>query len=200
MAARTGEREQVVQRRRRLDELRLRGAASAHRDDDDPTVAGENARHVPVHGCLPDPLAQADHGERRCRDRLERRRLEAKVGADVRQPERKRTRRPQHPLPRPEHRLVGEIDHEIGPDRVELADERDAVILAPADLLRAADEERPDDLVRELRERVPHDRCVVLSVDQDKSSHVDRTSSSIRAVYFSYVFVSVENWMIRSCS
>ena len=154
---------------------------------------------MPGHGCLPDPLAQADHGERRCRDRLERRRLEAKVGADVRQPERERTRRPQHPLPRPEHRLVGEIDHEIGPDRVELADERDAVILAPADLLRAADEERPDDLVRELRERVPHDRCVVLSVDQDKSSHVDRTSSSIRAVYFSYVFVSVENWMMRSC-
>ena len=185
VATRAGEREQIVERRRRLDKLRLRGAASAHRDDDDPAVTGENARHVPGHGRLPDPLAQADHGKRRCRERLERRRLEAKVGADVRQAERERTRCPQHPLPRPQHRLVGEVDHEIRRHGVEGVDEGDAVVLASPDLLRPADEERPDDLVGKRRKRVPHDRRVVLSVDQDKSSHVDRTSSSIRAVYFS---------------
>ena len=39
-----------------------------------------------------------------------------------------------------------------------------------------------------------------LPVDDRDSPH-DRvvTSVSIRAVYFSYVFVSVENWMMRSC-
>jgi Icc protein len=51
------------------------------------------------------------------------------------------------------------------------------------------------------RERVPHDGDVVLAVDQHQRplAHDERTSSSMRAVYFSYVFVSVENWMIFSC-
>ena len=34
--------------------------------------------------------------------------------------------------------------------------------------------------------------------DRDASHRFDVTSPSIRAVYFSYVFVSVENWMMRS--
>ena len=68
-----------------------------------------------------------------------------------------------------------------------LARERDAVILATADLLRAADEERPDDLVRERLQGVADDRRIVLPVDQDQRPrrHDERTSSSIRAVYFS---------------
>ena len=201
MPARAGEREQVVERRRRLDELRLGRPAAAHRHDDDAAVAGEHARDVPGHRRLPDPLAQADHGERRRLDRLERRRIEAEVGADVRQPERERARRPEHPLARPEHRLVGEVDHEIRLDRVERVDERDAVVVAAPQLLRPADEQRADDVVRQRLERVAHDRRVVLAVDQDERplAHVERTSSSIFAVYFSYVFVSVENWMIFSC-
>ena len=71
-----------------------------------------------------------------------------------------------------------------------------------AQLLRPTDEQRADDVVRHRLEGIPHNRGVVLAVDQDEGAggHVERTSSSIRAVYFSYVFVSVENWMIRSCS
>src|SRR5262249_12920142 len=119
---------------------------------------------------------------------------------DVRESERKRPGRPQHPLARPEHRLVGEVDHQVRVDRVQRSDERHAVVVVPPQLLRPAHEERADDLVRQRRERVAHDRPVVLAVDQHyrTPAHVERTSSSIRAVYFSYVFVSVENWMIFS--
>ena len=108
---------------------------------------------------------------------------------------------PEHPLPRPEHRLVGEVEHEICLDRVERVDERDAIVVVTAQLLRPAHEQRADDVVRERLERIPHYRRVVLAVDQDERplAHVERTSSSIFAVYFSYVFVSVENWMIFSC-
>ena len=154
---------------------------------------------MPRHRGLPDPLAEADHSERRRLDRLELRRVEAKVGAHVRQPERERARRPEHALPRPEHRLVGEVDHEIRRNRVERLDERDAVLVAAAKLLGPADEQRADEVVRQRLERVPHDGCEVLAVDERERPHVERTSSSILAVYFSYVFVSVENWMIRSC-
>ena len=86
-------------------------------------------------------------------------------------------------------------------DGVERVHERNPVVLATAELLGPADEERTDDLVRKRRERVPNHGRIVLAVDQDERplAHDERTSSSIRAVYFSYVFVSVENWMIRSC-
>jgi hypothetical protein len=156
---------------------------------------------VPRHRCLSDPLPQADHGERRRPDRLERRRIEAKVGAEVRQPEGERARGPEHPLPRPEHRLVGEVEHEVHLDRVESLHQRDAVLVVTPQLLRPTDEQRADDVVRERLESIPHHRRVVLAVDQDERplAHVERTSSSIFAVYFSYVFVSVENWMIFSC-
>jgi hypothetical protein len=201
MATGPREREQVVQRRRRLDELRLSGPASPHRHDNDPPVAGENARCVSGHRGLADPLAEADHRERRRIDGMERRRVEAEVRADVRQPEDERPRRPQQPFPRAEHRLVGQVDDDVRLHRVQRLDERDAVVLSPTQLLRPADEQRPDDLVRQRGERVAHDRRVVLTVDENDrpGAHADRTSSSIRAVYFSYVFVSVENWMIRSC-
>jgi hypothetical protein len=90
VAARAGEREQLVESRRSLDELRLRRSAAAHRDDDDPTVAAEDARDVPGDGGLPDPLPEADHGERRRLDGRERRRVEPEVRADVGQAERER--------------------------------------------------------------------------------------------------------------
>ena len=82
------------------------------------------------------------------------------------------------------------------------SDERHAVVVVPSQLLRPADEQSADDVVRQRLERIAHDRRIVLTVDQDERpfAHVERTSSSIRVVYFSYVFVSVENWMIRSCS
>ena len=60
---------------------------------------------------------------------------------------------------------------------------------------------RVDELVRQLGERRPDDVGIVLPVDDRDSLHRWLvTSSSMRAVYFSYIFVSVENWMMRSWS
>jgi hypothetical protein len=156
---------------------------------------------VPGHRRLPDPLAEADHGERRRLDGVQLRRLEPEVRADVRQSQRERAGRPEHALSRPEHRLVGEVDHEIRLDRVERVHEGNAVLVIAAQLLGPADEQSPHDVVRQRLEGSAHDGRVVLAVDQDEGAvaHAERTSSSIRAVYFSYVFVSVENWMMRSC-
>ncbi len=146
---------------------------------------------MPGHGGLADPLADPDHRERRNPDRLEHRRHEPEVRADVRQPERERPRGPEHPLARPEHRLVGQVDDYIyiyiHLHRVERSDERHAIVLAAAKLLRPTDEKRRDDVVRQLGERVAHDRRVVLAVDEHERprGHEERTSSSIRAVYFS---------------
>ena len=127
--ARARECDQVVERRRRLDELRLRRSAAAHRHDDDATVAGEDAGDVARHRGLPDPLAQADHGERRSLDRIERSRVESEVGADVGQPEGECAGGPEHALTRPEHGLVGQVDHEIDLGRVETLDERHPVVV-----------------------------------------------------------------------
>ena len=104
----------------------------------------------------------------------------------------------------PEHGLVGEVEDDLrgvtGDRLLERADERDAVVLAAPQLLGAAGHHRSDDVVRQLRERIAHDRCVMLAVDHCNRSHVrDVTSDEIRPVYFSYSNVSVENWMIRSC-
>jgi len=90
----------------------------------------------------------------------------------------------------------------ISSARIKRLHERHAVVVVTPQLLGPAHEQRADEVVRQRLERIAHDRRVVLPVDQDDGplAHVDRTSSSIFAVYFSYVFVSVENWMIRSCS
>ena len=76
----------------------------------------------------------------------------------------------------------------------------DAVVGAVTKLLGTAEHHRAAELVRQLGERRPHGRGVVLAVDQGQGSH-ERvvTSPSIRAVYFSNARVFVENWMIRSC-
>ena len=131
--------------------------------------------------------------------------LEAEVGAGVRQPEREHAAGDPEALARPEHRLVGEVDHEL---RLELGDRalqrvhhRHAVVLAAAQLLRPARQPEPDHLVRQRGERVAHHGRVVLAVADGESAHqvLAVTSSSIRVVYFSNARVSVENWMIRSC-
>ena len=89
------------------------GAAPPHRDDDDAPVAREQPRDVPGDGRLADALAGADHGERRQLERVERRRVEAEVGADVRQAEREEARREREPQLRRQHRLVGEVDDDL---------------------------------------------------------------------------------------
>jgi hypothetical protein len=154
---------------------------------------------------LADPLAGADDPDRGERERLQRGRVEAEVGADVRQPGGEDAAREPEALARPEHRLVGEVDDELGPvlgeRRIEVGRDADAVVGVLAQLLGAADDVGGDELVRQLLERSLDHRRVVLAVDEGEGAHHERvvTSSSIRPVYFSYSNVSRENWMIRSC-
>jgi len=200
MLPRLGARDQILDRRRSLDELRLRRAAAPHRDDDDVAVACEEAREVNRDRRLPDALTGADHGDRRQLERLQLWRVEPEVGADVRESGGECPRSPIEPLERAEHGLVGKIDHDLGgPEAVH---ERHAGVatIALAPLLRPADEDRPLPLVRERLERVAHHRRIVLTVDErDRADHrLAVTSLSIRPVYFSYSPVEVSNWMIRS--
>ena len=193
-----GERNELVDGRRRLDHLRLGRAAAAHRDHDHVTVAGEQPREMSGDRGLPDALAGADHGDRGQLERLEDRRVEAEVGTDVRQAGRERARGPAKALDRPEHRLVRQVDDQLG--GTEVVDERHAVVGTAAKLLGPADEDRAHPLVRQLGQRIAHDRRVVLPVDQRDGPHrLVVTSRSIRPVYFSYSPVAVSNWMIRSC-
>jgi hypothetical protein len=148
-------------------------------------------------GGLPDALPRPDHRDRRQAERLERGRVEAEVGADVWNAGRERATREPKSLARPEHRLVREIDDQVR--AVELVDQRHAVFLATAQLLGSAREVGADHLVRQRCERVPHDRHVVLAVDDDDRLHRFAViSPSMRAVYFSNSSVSVANWMIFS--
>ena len=197
--------EQRVDVRRDLRHLGLGWAASSHRDNDDLPVAREQPSRVRRDRGLPHALAGADDPDRGERERRELRRVEAKVGADVRQAGGKHPARQPKALLRAEHRLVREIDDELRPvlgeRAVEIVGEDDAVVRVVAQLLGAPHEVRGDELVRELLERRSHDRRIVLAIDECQSARHERvvTSSSIRPVYFSYSKVSSENWMIRSC-
>ena len=107
-------------------------------------------------------------------------------------------------LDRAEDRLVGEVDHDVGSvprDRVlDARGERHAVVLAAAQLLRAADEDGGDHVVRELGERVADDGRVVLAVDDGEGPHVRVvTSSSIAPVNFAYSSVSSEKRTSFTC-
>ena len=124
--------------------------------------------------------------------------VEAKVGADVREPGRQRARGPGKPRVRAEDRLVRQVDDHLGV--AEVREQRHAVALALAQLLAAADEDGADPLVGERVEGAPDDVRGVLAVDQGHRSHrFAVTSLSIFDVYFSYSSVSVSNWIIRSC-
>ena len=201
MPARTGDVEELIQRRRDLDELGLRGPAATHRHDHDLASLREQAGEMAGDGRLPDPLPGSDHRERRSRRRRQvGGRPEAEVRPHVLEPARERLARPEHPLGRAEHRLVREIDDDLGAHLVQRCQQRHAVVLAAAELLGAADEDRAEEVERQLRERVAHDVSVMLAVDErDRVHDCVVTSDSMRAVYFSKESVSVENWMIRSC-
>ena len=199
-----GEREQVGHRGPDLDDLGPGGPSAPHRHDHDTPVAGEEPGHVPGHGGLPDALPGPDHGDGR-RARSPR---SAAGRAGSRLPRTALPARAHAPRAeaggRPEHGLVREVEHDVGcvrGDRVlERGGERDAVVLAAAQLLGAADEHAGDDLVGQLDQSIPDHGGVVLPVDHGDGPH-ERvvTSDSIRPVYFSYSKVSVENWMMRSC-
>src|SRR5437660_12294789 len=103
------------------------------------------------YGGLPYPLAGPDHRQRRPRKWRVLRRLEPEVGALVAQPGRKRTAREPKAVRRREHRLVREVDDDLGPLEavLELLQERDAVVRALPALLRAAGKPGADALVRQ---------------------------------------------------
>ena len=109
---------------------------------------------------LPVPITAID-GSRRTRSKT--RRVEAEVGAEVRQARRRararpsRCARPARGLARPRGRPP--------PRRRRSLDERHAVVELAAQLLRAADEDRADPVVRELGKRAPHDLGRMLPVD-----------------------------------
>ena len=194
--------EQRVERRSDLDDLGLGGPAPAHRDDDHVQTRGEEPCDMPGNRCLADPLPGPEYRERRnLAERQIRGRLELEVRPDVRLSESQCAARPEHPLARAEDRLVREVDDRLGGLRVlERVEQRHAVLLPTAELLRAAEEDRSHEVERQLGERVAHDVRVVLAVDErDRLHECVVTSDSIRAVYFSKASVSVENWMIFSC-
>ena len=199
MATAPRERDELPERRRDLDELRFQGTPATHRDDDHLAVAREQTGQMAGDGGLADPLARADHRkcERRALPRCILRRIEAKVGADVRKARGEDVRGEGHPLGGTEHRLVREVDDHLRP--LEALDERHAVVEACAQLLASTDQERSDPLVGQRGERVANDRSGVLPVDQgDRPHRFALTSFSIRPVYFSYSSVARSNWMIRS--
>ena len=204
MPSRAREREQRVDVRCDCRHLGLGWAASPHRDDDDLAVLRVQAGRVRRDRRLPHALAGPDDPDRRERKGLEHGRVEAEVGADIREPGGEHSAREPEALLRAEHRLVREVDHELRPvlgqGEVEIVAEDDSVIRVAAQLLGASDEVCGDELVRQLLQRRPNDRRVVLTIDQCERARHERvvTSSSIRPVYFSYSKVSSENWMIRS--
>ena len=157
---------------------------------------------MPRHRRLPDALARADHRERRRRKRLVARRLEAEVGAFIAKTGREHAAREEQALSRAEHRLVGEIDDDLGVGEpvVELGEQRHPVLRVATQLLRATGEPRADDVVGQACDCVPDNGRIVLSVDhhEGRSHRRDVTSPSIRAVYFSNSSVSIANWMIFS--
>ena len=153
----------------RLHHLRLGRPAAAHRDDDDVAVAARSRATCPV----------TPSCRRACRCRSPRatgtangsnaRRLEAEVGADVRQPgrehaarEREAARAGRAPARR-RGRRRGPAERE---PLVERRPQRHAVVLAAAELLRPADEHGADEVVRQARRARRGRRRVVLPVDQ----------------------------------
>src|SRR5205085_9867156 len=124
--------------------------------------------------------------------------VETEVRAFVRDPLREHAAREAEALARREDGLVGQVDDDLSAG--EVADDRNTVFLAAAELLRSAREPHAHHLVRQRSESVANHGRIVLAVDDDDRSHRRAvTSPSIRAVYFSNSSVSTRNWMIFSC-
>ena len=196
----TGAREldERLDRRRHRDRLRLARSSAAHRHDDDSPVAREQAGEMARDGRLSHSLPGADHRDRRQLEGLEGGRLEPEIRALVRDALREDPAREREPLDRAEDGLVGEVDDdvrsELADPGVEVVDERDAVVLSASELLGTPDQQRRDEIVREVGQRVADDGRVVLAVDDRERSHVLAvTSASIAPVNFAYSSVSREN-------
>src|SRR5262245_37859512 len=183
---------------RNAHDLGLRGATPSHRNDDQAAFLCEQTRHVTRHGRLADPLACPHDRDRGEWERLERRWVEAKVGAHVRHAPGEHAACESKPRDGPKNGLVGQVDDHVGAmardRRLDVRRQWDSVVLPAPKLLLATDQHRGDEVVRELGERVAHDRGIVLAVDDSESPHVRAvTSSSMAPVYFAYSSVSSAN-------
>ena len=164
---------------------------------------------MPGHRGLADSLSGADDCDRRELERLQHGRVESEVRPDIGDSEGEHAACQREARHRTEHGFVGEVDDDVGRvlrDRgVDVGDDRDTIVLAPAQLLLPADEHRRNELVCELGECVTHDGGVVLTVDDRESSQVRAvTSSSIAPVNFAYSSVSSANdtsftWPWKGC-
>jgi len=185
------------------DRLRFGRPASAHRNDHDLAIVLEKPCETTGDRGLADSLSGPDDGDRRNLERRPQWRVKPEVRADIGNAESENAARESKALDRPENGLVGEIDDDLGrvgcDRRFEVGGERHPVLLAAAQLLTAADEQRGDELVRQLRECIANNRGVVLAVDYGEGSQVRVvTSSSIEPVNFAYSSVSSENETSRT--
>ena len=186
MAPGARELDELVERRRRLDDLGLGRAAAAHRDDDDVAVAREQPREVRRDRGLPHALA-------RCRSRRSTAARTARTTAGRTGSRRRRTAGPaasacdaqRKRSAGPEHRLVGEVDHDLGVRRSRRRAARRSPRRRAASRCRRRGSRRPTRTAAPAARRAR--RRVVLPVDQrDRPHRRAVTSRSIRPVYFSY--------------
>jgi hypothetical protein len=136
--------EKIVHGRADLGNLRLGRSAAAHRDDHEIVLLRQQPRRIAGDSSLPHALARADHGQRGRLEGLELRRAEGEVGAFVGDAAGKDPACEPETLPRSEHRLVGEVDGDLGLEArkclLELVDDGNAVVVVAAELLGPADE------------------------------------------------------------
>ena len=157
------------------------------------------ARAWPVTAVLPTRFPVPITAIERQLERLEARRVEAEVGADVRQPGRERARRPAEALGRAEHGLVREVDDDLGVRRSpRRAARRSRRRRAASRCRRPGSRRRTRTAARRARRARPA-RSARRRSARPRAHRSRVTSRSIRPVYFSYSPVSRSNWMIRSC-
>jgi hypothetical protein len=175
------DRDQLLQRRRRLRDPRVGRAAAAHADDDGVGAElAEQAGPVAGHRRLAGPLAGGDHGQLGPveLDPLVARRLEPRAGRLVGEPEAQRQRSQPQLAGRGYDRLVGEVDNRVGAGRqprqrrLHVGLDRHAVVRlqrAGRELLLAAAEDDPGQV--QPGQRVADHRWVVLTVDERDHGH-----------------------------
>ena len=197
MASGSRELDERFDGRRDRDRLGLGGPPAPHGDDDDARSSASSRAMCPVTAVLPTrlpvPTTAIEGSSKGANAGGSSRKSAPTYGNAVSEdPACER-----EPLDRPEHRLVGEIDDDLGPvpldRRADVVGKRHAVVLAAAQLLRSADEHRGDELVGKLGERVADDGRIVLAVDDRERPHVLAvTSSSMAPVNLAYSSVSSE--------
>ncbi len=195
VTSRAGQLDERLDRRWNDDYFGSGRPAASHRDDDDLVLRREQPSEMAGDGGLADTLPGSGDRDRRHGERRALGWVEAEVCPHVGHAAGEHPADERQTRWRPEHGLVGEVDHDVGcmacDGRLHVLDERDAVVLTAAELLLPANEDGGGEVVRELRERVTYDVGVVLAVDDRDGSHVRAvTSSSIAPVNFAYSRVS----------